>query len=250
MPRSSSSRSSRSSRAVRFWNAPLLALLVRYLRGASWLHVHASVVEVSDNLPGFLRECGPWILRSSLCCRRSTGYSWILWEVTSELFPCSAQFLVRQWIRVWRPSTDAGWTNFPHVLSENGFRILRSMSPSVASPEEFRKWISLGVDFRMYFRRMLGRAWIQVCSSVWWHGEGISTFPAWRWTSDPEVRVSSCTVPVSTADPYSASVWRSWPCFLLFLREGGTQTLKSFLVLLSAVAEWRSVHRRCFSCLS
>ena len=59
-----------------------------------------------------------------------------------------------------RQTLEVFWTNFHAFLRERGLRILRSMSPSVASREEFWKWISLGVDFRTYFRHMLGRPWI------------------------------------------------------------------------------------------
>ena len=74
-----------------------------------------------------------------------------------------------------RQTLEVFWTIFYAFLRASGLRILRSMSPSVASPEEYRKWISLGVDFRTYFRHMLGRPWIQVDASV--HGDSAKKFP-------------------------------------------------------------------------
>ena len=127
-----------------------------------------------------------------------------------------------------RQTLEVFWTDFHALLRESGLRMLRSMSQSVASCEEFRKHTFLGVDFRTYLRHMLGRPQVQVEASV--HGDSGKKFPHFLRGGDPgsRGRHSSCAMSGSPADTCSTSVWVLLNYFRHFLHEGGYRILKSF----------------------
>ena len=66
----------------------------------------------------FRREGGPRFLMWILSCRRSTGYFWILWEMTSGISWSSLRYLLDSGYTFSRQSTKPS-NNFLNFLPEN-----------------------------------------------------------------------------------------------------------------------------------
>ena len=72
-----------------------------------------------------------------------------------------------------RQFTEAVWTNFPLFVRESGPRTLRSRSPVVASPEEYKKlyshWEMTSAHFPFFWRMLVDSAYtiMRQCTDAW-----------------------------------------------------------------------------------
>ena len=94
-----------------------------------------------------------------------------------------------------RQTLEIFWTSFHAFLRESGLRILRLMSLSVASPEEYRKWIFWECTKGAYAWFNIGYKFLRQSTVTSGRNSHISYV---KVTSDPEVDTLRCAMPGST----------------------------------------------------